>query len=123
MCSSVECQTRWYMSPSLKSTFIALIPKKSNPDVVSVFHPIIFCHVLYKLVSNVITNGLKLIMHYIISINQSTFIMDRLITNNITVAHELLHTMKYNTRGKSGKITVKLNYIEATMKALRFVEK
>lgn len=82
------------MNSSFNSNFNALIPKKPNLDVISNFQPISLCNVLYKLVSKIITNRLKSIMHSIIFSNQSAFIVDRLITDNIIVAHELLHSMR-----------------------------
>lgn len=57
------------MSPNLNSTFIALIPKKSIVGCVNNFRPISLCNVLYKLVSKVLTNRLKPLMHDIIFSN------------------------------------------------------
>ena len=39
---------------SLNSTFIALIPKKDNPQNFAEFRPISLCNLLYKLISKVI---------------------------------------------------------------------
>lgn len=72
-------------------------------------------------------------MHAIISSNQIIFIQERLITDNIIVAHKLLHTLKKNKKGKVEKKVVKLNmskvynrvewpYLKAIMKALGFKE-
>lgn len=79
---------------SLNSTFIALILKINSPTLVSEFQPISLCDVVYKLVFKVITNRLKHVMSFLISWNQSTFILGRLIIDNILLAHELLHSMK-----------------------------
>lgn len=57
------------MSHNLNSTFIALIPKKCNADFVTDFKPISLCNVLYKLISKVLTNRFKPLMHAIISNN------------------------------------------------------
>lgn len=96
------------MSPKLNSTFITLIPKKVDVVFVVDFRPIGLCNVLYKLVSKMIVNKLKPLMHLIISSNQSAFIPWRLITDNIMVAHELLHSMKKHKNGRVGKMVVKL---------------
>lgn len=77
---------------SLISTFIALIPNKVNSNSVTNFWPISLCNVLYMFISKTITNRLKPLMHSLISRNQSVFIPDRLIIDNIMVAHELLHS-------------------------------
>lgn len=81
------------MDYTLNQTFIALIPKVQHPTFVSDFRPINLCNVLYKLVSIVIVNRIKLIMSSIISFNQSAFLTSRLISDNILVAYELLHSM------------------------------
>lgn len=69
--------------------FIALISKKSNAKFFSNFRPISFYNILYKLISKTITNKLKPIMHSIIFSNQSVFIPEKLITDNIMVDNEL----------------------------------
>lgn len=76
------------MNQSLNSSYLALIPKKKKPNFVSEYRPISLCNVLYKLVSKVISNRLKPIMHSTISLNQSAFIHVRLITDNILLANE-----------------------------------
>lgn len=75
------------ISPSINSTFIALILKNNNHEAISDFRPISLCNVFYKLVSKMIYNRLKSVMPLIISRMQSTFILDRLITDNIMVAY------------------------------------
>lgn len=101
------------MIPSLNSTFIALIPKLNAPTFVSDFRLISLCNVLYKIVSKVITNRLKHIIPMIISDNQSTFISGRSITDNILLAHELLHSMQRGRRGKLGRMALKLDMSKA----------
>lgn len=93
------------MISSLISTFIALIPKKVNSDSITNFWPISLCNVLYKFISKTITNRLKPLMHS----NQSAFILDKLITDNIMVAHELLHSLKEKKNGRIWKMAVKLD--------------
>lgn len=83
------------MASSFNSTYIALIPKKCYPLVVTDFRPINLCNVIYKLVSKVITIRLKPFMDAIILSSQSAFILGCIIMdNNILIAHELLHSMK-----------------------------
>jgi hypothetical protein len=76
------------------STFIALIPKVQNPVNVTDFRPISLCNVLYKLISKVLANRLKNILPNIIYCYQSAFITGRLISDNILVAYEIMHTMQ-----------------------------
>lgn len=56
--------------------------------------PIFSCNVIYKIISKVMANRLKDIVDSIISKNQSALIPGRLITDNIMIAHELMHFMK-----------------------------
>lgn len=101
------------MNSSLNSTFIALVPKKHAAKFASDFQPISLCNVLYKIFSKTITNKLKPFMHSIISNNQSTFILGRLISDNILVAHEMLYSMKKEKKGKVEKLAVRLDISKA----------
>ena len=72
----------------LNHTFITLIPKVKNPELVSEFRPISLCNVLYKIFSKILANRLKKILPHIITENYSTFTKNRLITDNILLAFE-----------------------------------
>jgi hypothetical protein len=71
--------------------------------------PISLCNVVYKLVSKVLANRLKLILQEIMAPNQSAFIPGHLITNNILLAYEVNHYMQNKWRGAVGYATLKLN--------------
>ena len=102
-----------YMPPALNHTFIVLIPKIKNLVKVSNFRPIILCNVIYKIIANVVANRLKQILSHIISPTQSVFVPRRLITDNVLVAYEALHTMQGRKKGKTGTLALKLDVSKA----------
>jgi hypothetical protein len=97
----------------INATNIALIPKGKTPRSVMDFRPISLCNVLYKLVSKVLANRLKVILPTIISPFQSAFLSGRLITDNIIAAYETLHTMHTKMWSKVGFMGIKLDMSKA----------
>lgn len=67
---------------------------------------------MYKLISKVLANLLKLFLGKIISFNQSAFTSRQLITDNILVAFELFHYMKH-LRSVGGNLAMKLDMSKA----------
>lgn len=117
----------------VNSTYIALIPKKKQPKIVTEYRPISLYNVFYKIVSKVIVNRFKGVLTEIISDNQSAFIPGRIITDNIMIAYEILHSMKVGKKGKKGNMAIKLDmskaydriewpFVEAVMKKLGFCD-
>lgn len=122
------------LDPSVNKTFIALIPKSHNASLVSEYRPISLCNVVYKLIAKTLANRLKLVLPSIISQNQSAFVPGCLITDNVLIAYEALHTMHTRMNGKKGYMAVKLDmrkaydrmewpFLEAMMRTLGFEEK
>ena len=86
----------------LNHTFITLIPKIINPMAVTDYRPISLCNVLYKIFSKVLANRLKKILPSIITKHQSAFTKNCLISYNILVAFETLHSMSNHNSEKFG---------------------
>ena len=66
-----------------------------------------------QVVSKVLANRIKPILPNVISDAQSAFIPDRLISDNTTVAFEMLHRMRNRRKGKTGHMAVKLDISKA----------
>nr|GEX81330.1 hypothetical protein [Tanacetum cinerariifolium] len=64
--------------------------KVDIPNKVFEFRPIAFCNVIYKSISKILTNRIKVGLQKEVNINQSVFILGRHIQDNILIAQELL---------------------------------
>jgi hypothetical protein len=75
-------------------SFIALVPKLNGSHTAHQFRPISLYNIVYKIISKILANRLKVHMHKIISHFQYAFVPKRHIQDNTILAHELLHTFK-----------------------------
>jgi len=100
-------------SASLNATNIALIPKGNIQTTMKDRRPITLCNVLYKLISKVLANRLKVMLPKCISDNQSAFVPGRSILDNAMVAIEVIHYMKTKMRGTNGCVALKLDISKA----------
>ena len=80
---------------SFNATFLTLIPKREGVDFPQKLKPIILCNVLYKIITEVITNHLKQTLSGLISCEQSGFVEGRKIIDGIILSHEMLHYIKF----------------------------
>src|SRR5262249_47639825 len=77
------------LQPNLNKTNLILIPKTQHPTIVTQYRPISLCNFNYKIIAKVLANRLKTLLSDLIYPNQSAFIPERLIQDNIIIAHEL----------------------------------
>lgn len=74
-------------------TYLVFIPKKTDSTKVEHFRPIALCSVIYKILSKVLVNRIKLLLNELVDHTQSAFVPDRNIDNNILISNELAHTI------------------------------
>src|SRR4051812_42070497 len=101
------------MPTEWNETTIVLIPKVKTPEKLTEYRPISLCNVLYKLISKVLANCLKVILPEIISPTQSAFVPGRMITDNVLLAYEIAHLLHTKKCGRDGLVAIKLDMSKA----------
>ncbi|KAL0561777.1 hypothetical protein IC582_002218 [Cucumis melo] len=79
-----------YLPIGVNATTITLIPKHIGAERLEDFRPISCCNVLYKCISKILADRLRLWLPSFISSNQSAFIPGRSIIENILLCQELV---------------------------------
>ena len=97
----------------INMTLVCLIPKVKHPKQVSDLRPISLCNVLMRILSKVIANRLKPCLSLIILNNQSAFIEERLLTNNVLLAFEINYHIYRKIQGKDGVTSLKIDVSKA----------
>jgi hypothetical protein len=69
--------------------------------------------VIYKICTKAISLRIRPVLEETISQEQSAFVPGRLITDNVLVAFECIHTMKRRKKAKKGVCAVKLDMMKA----------
>lgn len=97
----------------INKTRIILIPKIDKPKNMSYFRPISLCNVIYKIIAKVLVLRMSDMLGNCIHEAQGAFIPGRLISDNVLVAYEILHSLKMKKRGKKGNFALKLDMSKA----------
>eukprot|EP00253_Pinus_taeda_P017122 PITA_17122 len=93
-----------------KSTFLALIPKETNPRSFDRYRPISLCNSSYKIVAKLLANRIKPLLQKLISPAQGGFVKGRQILDNVIQIQEALHSS--HARKEQGMI-IKLDMSNA----------
>ncbi|KAA3461662.1 reverse transcriptase [Gossypium australe] len=100
---------------NLNVTNIVLIPKTQNPINMTSFRPISLCKVIYKVVSKMVANHLQMVLDLCIDSFQSAFVLGRLISDNILLAYEILHTFGQKRGGSKGLMALNWTWVKLTI--------
>ncbi|KAL1207285.1 putative mitochondrial protein [Cardamine amara subsp. amara] len=122
------------MPSQLNHNNICLLTKIDKPEKMSDYHPISLCNTSYKIISKILMTRLKYILSEIISPEQTCFVPGRQITDNVMVAHELLHSLNHYHRQSKSYMAMKTdirktydrvewNFLEKAMEQLKFNQK
>ncbi|KAL9665419.1 hypothetical protein QQ045_020839 [Rhodiola kirilowii] len=95
------------------STLITLIPKLKGAVKVTDYRPISLIGVKMKAISKAIVNRLQSFLDDVISVEQCTFVKNRVITDNLIVSHELIHYIRNNNCQRRVYGSLKLDIAKA----------
>ena len=98
-----------FLPKGVNSTILALIPKKEDSLEMRDFRPIACCNVMYKVVSKILANRLKLILPRLVLENQSAFVEGRLLMENVLLASELVKGYHSDTISPRGVMKIDIS--------------
>lgn len=121
------------LEAEMNDTNICLIPKTITSKKMCEYRPISLCNVAYKVVSKLMAKRLKKVLPNVVSETQADFVEGRLISDNILVAHKLLHALSSDNKCASEFIAintdiskaydrVEWSFLEKAMEAMGFSE-
>lgn len=77
------------------------------------FRPISSCNILYKIISKVLTNRLKSFLPICISQEQTTFVENHSILDNVLLALEIINHMRCKQEGNLEEVALKIDISKA----------
>lgn len=88
-----ESQKNKQMLRAMNATFLALIPKWEGVNSLDLFIPIALCNVVYKIITKLICECLKLWLNRLISEEQGGFAVGRQILDGVVIMDKVVHYM------------------------------
>ncbi|KAL0317839.1 UNVERIFIED_CONTAM: hypothetical protein Sangu_2198200 [Sesamum angustifolium] len=99
------------MPKGFTATTISLIPKTASPTCWSEYRPISLCNVTNKICTKLMTTRLGHVLPKVISLSQSGFVPGRLLSDNVLLAQELIHSLE--SRRPDANVVFKLDMAKA----------
>ncbi|KAI3473497.1 hypothetical protein Pfo_031457, partial [Paulownia fortunei] len=99
------------MPRSFTATSLVLIPKTDSPNTWNDFRPISLCYITNKIITKLLSLRLAKLLPDLIAPSQSGFVQGRLISDNILLAQELIHSI--DSRQVQDNVVFKLDMAKA----------
>ncbi|XP_075665266.1 uncharacterized protein LOC142634913 [Castanea sativa] len=107
---------------SLNASFLNLIPKKCNTANIKDFRPISLVGSVYKLLSKVLADRLRVVLDKLISETQNSFVGGRQILDSMFIANECLDSrLKSRILGVACKLDIEKAYDHVNWEALVYL--
>ena len=81
------------MLRALNATFLVLILKKEEANQLDFFRPISLCNVVYKIITKLLADRLKVWLPMVIFEEQGGFVAGKQILDGVVIASEDIHSM------------------------------
>jgi len=106
---------RWFQNPGsipngCNASFIALVPKVRDYVNLDQYRPISLVGAIYKIITKVLSGGIKNVISEVIDTSQPAFLKDRGMLDSVLVANEVVE--EFQRYGKSG-MCLKVDYEKA----------
>lgn len=95
----------------LNFTSLVLIQKRVGVEVIQDYRPISCLNTVYKVIARILANKLKAVLPDIVLQNQTAFVKDRLLMENVLLASEVVND--YHKSLQPGRITLKVDISKA----------
>uniref|UniRef100_A0A803N7C0 Reverse transcriptase domain-containing protein n=1 Tax=Chenopodium quinoa TaxID=63459 RepID=A0A803N7C0_CHEQI len=127
-------QGEGFMLKEMNETYIALVPKINNPEMVSEFRPISLCNTSYKIILKCLVKRLRSIIGDLVGDNQKAFVLGRAVNDSCCIGHEMIHRIKKKASSGSYESIfkvdlnkaydrIKLSFIEKVLTQMNFLGK